>query len=239
MKPELLWQKRKLRKRNSKNRLPQKAFAAAYFDSHGGQILDINKSRAGIGLTMKENINGVIKEIERFKPLCEQEKKDKEIMLFAIKKEGFSILTRANELFHITVSGFTVNNDKSKMLMVFHNIYNSWSWIGGHADGETGLLSVALREAREETGIEHIFPEEKEILSLDILTTKGHWKKGNYIAPHLHFNITYLLTGDERDAIRPKEDENKAVGWILMEDIENRVTEPEMLLVYKKLLQRI
>ena len=34
--------------------------------------------------------------------------------------------------------------------MVYHNIYNSWSWLGGHADGETDLLAVALREVKEE-----------------------------------------------------------------------------------------
>ena len=38
--------------------------------------------------------------------------------------------------------------------MVYHNIYDSWSWIGGHADGEEDLASVALRELKEETGIE-------------------------------------------------------------------------------------
>lgn len=181
----------------------------------------------------------IIEIIDRFQPLCEQEKKDKELILSAVKKQGSSILSRESELFHITVSGFTVNKEKSKTLMVFHNIYNSWSWIGGHADGERNFLEVALREAREETGIEHIFPADQNIISLDILTTKGHWKKGSYVAPHLHMNLTYLLIGDETDKIRKKEDENKAVGWILREEVEKKVTEPEMNLVYKKIWERI
>lgn len=181
----------------------------------------------------------IIEIIENFQPLCEQEKKDKELMLLAVKKQGESILTRKSELFHITVSGFTVNKERTKTLMVFHNIYNSWSWIGGHADGEDDFLEVALREAKEETGIEHIYPAEADMISLDILTTKGHWKNGNYVAPHLHLNLTYLLIGDEKDAIRRKEDENKAVGWILIEEVEKKVTEPEMNLVYQKILDRI
>ncbi|MFW5632900.1 MAG: NUDIX hydrolase, partial [Acetivibrio ethanolgignens] len=92
---------------------------------------------------------------------------------------------------------------------------------------------------KEETGIEHIYPAEADMISLDILTTKGHWKNGSYVAPHLHLNLTYLLIGDEKDAIRRKEDENKAVGWILIEEVEKKVTEPEMNLVYQKILDRI
>lgn len=181
----------------------------------------------------------IIKEIEKFKPLCEQEEKDKELILSAVMEKGTSILTRESELFHITVSGFTINEEKNKSLMVFHNIYDSWSWIGGHADGEKDFLTVAVREAKEETGIEHIYPASENMISLDVLTTKGHWKNGRYVAPHLHLNLTYLLIGDEKDSIRKKPDENKAVDWISFEDIEKKVTEPEMNVVYQKILGRI
>lgn len=187
----------------------------------------------------KRAIEKIRKEIEGFKPGCEQEEKDKELILAAIEEKGYSILTRESEFFHITVSGFTVNEDRTKTLMVFHNIYDSWSWIGGHADGEWDFMAVALKEAKEETGIEHIYPAREDIISLDILTTKGHWKRGKYVAPHLHLNITYLLIGKEEDKIRPKADENKEVGWILREEVEKKVTEPEMNLVYQKILSRI
>lgn len=53
----------------------------------------------------------------------------------------------------MTASAWVVNKDRSKVLMIYHNIYNSWSWLGGHADGETDLLAVAIREVREEAGI--------------------------------------------------------------------------------------
>lgn len=51
-------------------------------------------------------------------------------------------------------SARVVNRERDKVLMLYHNIYHSWSWLGGHADGETDLLSVALREVKEEAGIE-------------------------------------------------------------------------------------
>ena len=65
--------------------------------------------------------------------------------------------------------------------MVYHNIYRSWSWTGGHADGEADLLQVALREAAEETGIAALQPLQKEPVSLEILTVDGHEKGGNYV----------------------------------------------------------
>ena len=42
--------------------------------------------------------------------------------------------------------------------MIYHNIYNSWAWPGGHADGESDLLGVAMREVMEETGIKNLKP---------------------------------------------------------------------------------
>mgnify|MGYP002237558723 CR=1 FL=1 len=53
----------------------------------------------------------------------------------------------------MTASAWVVNKDRSKVLMIYHNIYNSWSWLGGHADGETDLLAVAIREVREEAAL--------------------------------------------------------------------------------------
>ena len=95
-----------------------------------------------------------ITEIDRYVPINEQETKDKEIILNYIRNNE-DVLTRDNEIAHITSSGFIVNKSRSKVLMIHHNIYNSWGWTGGHADGDSDLLHVAIKEAKEETGIKH------------------------------------------------------------------------------------
>ena len=87
----------------------------------------------------------LIDQIENYKPFNEQEEMDKFLILNWIRKND-NAFSRENTLAHMTASAWVVNKDRSKVLMVYHNIYNSWSWLGGHADGETDLLSVAIRE---------------------------------------------------------------------------------------------
>lgn len=91
-------------------------------------------------------------------------------------------LERENKIAHFTTSIWTVNKERTKTLMVYHNIYDSWSWIGGHADGVEDLRSVALRELQEETGVRNAFLVSTGIFSLEILTVDGHEKKGELCA---------------------------------------------------------
>ena len=89
------------------------------------------------------------KEIEKYKPCNEQEENDKKVMLKCIDSCN-DVLTRENEVFHFTASNWIVNKQRTKILMIYHNIYNSWAWTGGHADGNENLVEVALKEAEEE-----------------------------------------------------------------------------------------
>ncbi|MDW8803172.1 NUDIX hydrolase [Clostridium sp. A1-XYC3] len=179
-----------------------------------------------------------IQSIKEYCPYNEQEEKDKEIMLKCINIFN-DILTRNNEIVHITSSAFIVNREKDKVLMVHHNIYNSWSWTGGHADGEEDLLLVAVKEAKEETGIKNVYPVTKDIFSLDILPVIGHIKKGKYVSPHLHLSIAYLIEADESELLIIKEDENSDVKWIPMNKINMYSNEPHMHKVYNKIVSKI
>jgi 8-oxo-dGTP pyrophosphatase MutT (NUDIX family) len=155
-----------------------------------------------------------IRQIENYPPFNEQEEKDKALILGWISNNE-NAFSRENTVAHITASAWVVNKDRSKVLMVYHNIYNSWSWLGGHADEETDLLSVAIREVKEEAGISNVRPVSEEIFSLESLTVDGHVKKGNYVSSHLHLNITYLLEADSEEQVSVKADENSGVMWFL------------------------
>ena len=132
-----------------------------------------------------------------------------------------------------------VNGDGTRVLMAHHNLYRVWAWTGGHADGDGDLLSVALREAREETGVEHIKPMSTAIASLDILPVWGHVKRGEWVPSHQHLNVTYLLTADDRDPLHFREGENTKVGWLPAEGLLAYTNEWEMDGIYTKLLKRI
>jgi len=103
------------------------------------------------------------------------------------------------------------------MLVVYHNIYDAWIYPGGHVDGENNLLSVAIREVEEETGLKTKILD-NSIFAISALPVKGHIKRGKYVPAHTHLDVVYLLEADENDILTFKEDENKGVKWIAFED---------------------
>ncbi|NMA85601.1 MAG: NUDIX hydrolase [Epulopiscium sp.] len=176
--------------------------------------------------------------IERYTPYNEQEKKDKEVILHCINIFD-DVLTRNNKVAHITSSAFIINETKDKVLMVHHNIYNSWSWTGGHADGEEDLLAVAVKEAKEETGVKNVQPVIADIFSLDILPVLGHIRRREYISSHLHLSVAYLVEVNEDEPLSVKPDENSNVQWIPLDKVEEYADEPHMWKVYNKIISKM
>ena len=181
----------------------------------------------------------IVEEIKKYRPCNEQEQRDKAVILAFLENNEDAFL-RSNLLAHMTASSWIVNPERTKTLMVYHNIYDSWSWTGGHADGETDLLSVALREAREETGIARVRPVSPEIFSLEVLTVDGHEKRGAYLPSHLHMNVTYLLEAEESDTLHICREENSGVAWFALEEALKASSEPWFVeRIYKKLNNKL
>jgi 8-oxo-dGTP pyrophosphatase MutT (NUDIX family) len=178
------------------------------------------------------------KQIEAYQPYNEQEAKDKSVILKYIDRFD-DLLTRENELAHFTASSWIVNKERTKDVMIYHNIYDSWSWTGGHADGEEDLLAVAVREAKEETGLKNISPVSGDIYSLEIVCVNGHVRRGSDVSSHLHINATYLLEADEAEPLSIKPDENSGVKWVHIEDTAALSMEPCMWNIYRKLNEKL
>ena len=192
-----------------------------------------------IGIKIKIDTEELKDKIEKFKPYNEQEEVEKNIILkyFDIFDD---VLTRQNEIGHFTSSSFILNKERTKMLIIYHKIYNSWGWTGGHSDGDSDLLYVAMKEAKEETGIKYVKPILNDIYSLEIINVDGHEKRGKYVGSHAHLNVTYLLEADEKEEIHIKEDENSGVKWVKIEDILKETSEKWVKeRVYTKIIEKM
>ena len=182
---------------------------------------------------------GIYQQIKAYRPWNEQERQDQVLILDFLRKNPDAFY-RTNLLAHMTASAWVVNPQRSKVLMVYHRLYDSWSWAGGHADGEEDLLAVALREVREETGVQRLRPVTEEIYSLEVLTVDGHEKHGRYVPSHLHLNVTYLLEAEEDQPLRVCEAENSGVAWFSLADALSASTEPWFVeRIYKKLNEKL
>lgn len=173
-----------------------------------------------------------------YSPFNEQEEKDRELMLRYLDQFD-NLFKRENQLAHFTASSWVVNRDRTKVLMVYHNIYQSWAWMGGHMDGETDFLATAIRETKEETGIEQVTPISQELFSLEILSVDGHVKNGKQVGTHVHLNLTYLLEADETQETSIKPDENSGVAWMGLEEALSKCSEPYMKGIYAKLNDKL
>ena len=179
-----------------------------------------------------------IEQILQFQPSCEQEERDKALILHACQSSE-DVLLRENRICHLTSSGLILNASGDKMLMVHHNIYRTWTWTGGHADGEQDLEAIALREAAEETGLEHVRLLLAQMASLDVIPVFGHIKNGAYVSAHLHLNAAYILEAPESETLRVRPEENSGVIWTPLAEVAARSKEPELIRIFNKMLARI
>ena len=178
------------------------------------------------------------KQIKNYIPYNEQEVKDQQAMLTCI--EAFEdVLTRKNPICHMTVSTFVINKERTHVLMAYHNLYNSWAWMGGHVDGNRDFIYVAKKELAEESGVTTAIPLSDDIFSIEVLNVLSHIKKGEFISSHLHLNVTYAFECDVNVELTVAEEENSADAWIQIDELEEKCDEPYMIPIYKKIIEKI
>lgn len=109
---------------------------------------------------------------------------------------------------HVTASAWLLSKDKSKALLMHHARLDKWLQPGGHCDGDSNVLSVAIREAQEESGIQAIVPLSTSIFDVDIHLIPATVREKE----HHHYDIGFLLhvVSDEQPVANS---ESKELRW--------------------------
>jgi 8-oxo-dGTP pyrophosphatase MutT (NUDIX family) len=131
---------------------------------------------------------------------------------------------RENDVGHLTGSAWIVSKDRKRALLLHHRKLGRWIQLGGHADGEIDLLSVALKEAREESGLSQIRSVSHEIFDIDIHEIP-EWKD---VSRHLHFDVRFLFEADEGEKLVVNE-ESHGLAWVELGDLESYTQEESVL----------
>jgi 8-oxo-dGTP pyrophosphatase MutT (NUDIX family) len=114
---------------------------------------------------------------------------------------------------HLTGSAWILSPDRRRTLLTLHRKLGRWLQLGGHADGDPDIHAVALREAREESGLAAIRPLGGAIFDID-----RHWIPGRGSEPgHWHHDLRFLFEADPSEplvvaALNPEEAMVRLVG---------------------------
>lgn len=172
-----------------------------------------------------------------YEPKSDLEITDLAYISDAIAHYGSGLFTR-HPAMHFSASAMIFNPSMTKTLLIYHKLYDSWGWTGGHMDGETDFLTVAIKEAQEETGLVELKPLYSKPISIEVLPVWFHYKHGRPISSHLHLNASFVLIADEHAAHKQNMTETNGVQWVDISEIRSYVTEPQMLPIYDKIIER-
>jgi 8-oxo-dGTP pyrophosphatase MutT (NUDIX family) len=170
----------------------------------------------------------LIKKLQNYSPVAQEEIEFKDIIISFIQMNS-NCFERSLEIGHITASAWLLNKDGSKALLMHHFKLDKWFQLGGHCDGNSDVLAVAIKEAQEESGIMNIIPISNEIFDIDIhFIPENSREKGHY-----HYDVRFLLQvfGDE-ELVQNRE--SKELRWI-DKDIKSLPTEnPSVVRMFNK-----
>lgn len=129
---------------------------------------------------------------------------------------------------HITGSAWVVDDDGASALLTHHRKLNRWLQLGGHADGNTRVWEVALKEAQEESGIEDCLLISTDIFDVDIHVIPARGSDPE----HLHYDVRYCIRAAHRKYVVSHESHDLA--WVFVHEIEQFTTEESMLRMARK-----
>lgn len=141
---------------------------------------------------------------------------------------------RSCQMGHFTASAFLLNKTHDKALLMHHAKLDRWFQPGGHCDGDSNTLNVAIKEAQEESGIEQITAVSPEIFDIDIHLIPENKKRGEHA--HYHFDIRFLLESETENFVLNRE--SKELKWFTSDISELPNQSPSITRMFDKWRKR-
>ncbi len=165
--------------------------------------------------------------LTRYTPLDLADEEQAQQIAHFIKSDP-QCFERTNLVGHITGSAWIVDPSESKVLLTHHKKLGKWLQVGGHADGESDVFAVALREAKEETGLSTFTPITTDIFDLDVHVIPA---RGNE-PEHNHYDIRFAFRAE--DTAFQVSEESLDLAWIEMGQLQTVTKEESMLRMARK-----
>lgn len=140
---------------------------------------------------------------------------------------------------HVTGAAWILSSDRRHVLLTHHRRLDRWLQLGGHADGQCDVAEVALREAREESGMRHfqLTPVAGAPLPLDVDVHEvppQYDISGRLIEEaHEHHDIRFLMIANPGQELTVS-DESRDLRWFVPEDVPTVTDEPSVLRMLHK-----
>lgn len=125
---------------------------------------------------------------------------------------------------HMTGSAWILDVEREHVLLTHHAKLNRWLQLGGHADGNPDLLSVAMREAREESGLEGIRVLSPTPFDVDIHEIPARRRE----EIHLHYDVRFLMEASRAEPLVVTE-ESHELAWVPLAGLAERADVDESL----------
>lgn len=169
-----------------------------------------------------------LKELNKYQPSDDSEVKAKAFITEFVEKnvEYWSRRTLAG---HLTASAWITDAEKTKAVLLHHKKLDMWVQPGGHIDDEdTSLLSAALREASEETGISDLVPKTSSIFDLDVHVIPERKDEPT----HWHLDIRFWFVAENTNLVLS--DESNDLVWLSADSIREKTNEESVIRMVRK-----
>lgn len=165
--------------------------------------------------------------LQQYQPMPEEQMyKDR---MLAFLDEHVNAFERSLSIGHFTASAWIVSVDGAQALLMHHAKLDMWVQLGGHADGDSDLLAVAVKEAQEESGIMGIESMSFEIFDIDIHQIPANSKD----SAHEHFDVRFIVrVASDEKVVQNRE--SKELRWIGKNEIELPTNQRSVVRLFEK-----